>query len=689
LNSTQSEQDEQPVSATAAALDAAGDSASARDIGALEAASEAVDRKLGATQKSLVERLIYGPAPAIDELRSGGRLDRQLSTQNKPIVEAALASLAAGEAFTADGRLTEAIRATVASEKAYGYTVPAQYGGAGGAYVELASIEESLAANGLGPLAVEISGQLTIGAGSILGYGSDEQRSTFLPMLSEGSLIGFGLTEVGVGVNAKKIRAYVETDDAGDYRLFAEGAQNKLWITNAIHDGLLGIAARVGREGREIGLFLLHVPPHDVTGKSDGYEFRCEPSGVAAFTENFNSRLHFKNFPIPKENRIPGDGVEVLFYCLRMGRCMLAAMSAGYQRMLARDASHYARVREGVGGPVIRHELPRLAIGKMLGGSLQARSLAFLSLQQDASGVDLAGLRDLTKSAAASAGVESMLACEHVLGGRSFDSNSRVNAARVNLHLFGVVEGEDDLIRLGMVRDVTLPFVKEYLAALLDNLRDANTDENGSPLPPDERLLAITPKTFLRHPQRSAQATWGLLRSASFWNLAGWVVRNAGGDLLRVLQKLIPSVVAPRYAGLPGPLRRYARFAETRLRALRWRYLAVSLVYQLELTRAQIPLQRLGLCIEYLVSMLVLCHHAAEQDASQQSVAVLQAQVLKDKYDAVKLVGSLGDMARMQQATAAVAAHIENETLSLFDELEPEPFAHPWDVDSGSKKDGD
>jgi hypothetical protein len=364
-------------------------------------------------------------------------------------------------------------------------------------------------------------------------------------------------------------------------------------------------------------------------------------------------------------------------------------MSAGYQRMLARDASHYARVREGVGGPVIRHELPRLAIGKMLGGSLQARSLAFLSLQQDASGVDLAGLRDLTKSAAASAGVESMLACEHVLGGRSFDSNSRVNAARVNLHLFGVVEGEDDLIRLGMVRDVTLPFVKEYLAALLDNLRDANTDENGSPLPPDERLLAITPKTFLRHPQRSAQATWGLLRSASFWNLAGWVVRNAGGDLLRVLQKLIPSVVAPRYAGLPGPLRRYARFAETRLRALRWRYLAVSLVYQLELTRAQIPLQRLGLCIEYLVSMLVLCHHAAEQDASQQSVAVLQAQVLKDKYDAVKLVGSLGDMARMQQATAAVAAHIENETLSLFDELEPEPFAHPWDVDSGSKKDGD
>ena len=47
---------------------------------------------------------------------------------------------------------------------------------------------------------------------------------------------------------------------------------------------------------------------------------------------------------------------------------MLAAMSAGYQRMLARDSSSYAIRRLGVGGPVIKHELPRLAIGKMLGG---------------------------------------------------------------------------------------------------------------------------------------------------------------------------------------------------------------------------------------------------------------------------------------------------------------------------------
>jgi hypothetical protein len=66
--------------------------------------------------------------------------------------------------------------------------------------------------------------------------------------------------------------------------------------------------------GPSIGLFIVELPPADVAlDAAHDYEFRCEPSGVAAFVANFNSRLHFKNFPIAKGNRIPADGVEVLF----------------------------------------------------------------------------------------------------------------------------------------------------------------------------------------------------------------------------------------------------------------------------------------------------------------------------------------------------------------------------------------
>jgi alkylation response protein AidB-like acyl-CoA dehydrogenase len=583
-----------------------------------------------------------------------------------------------GRAFTADGKLSDTLRRTVASHKTYGFTIPLELGGAGGSYLGLAHIEERLAANGLGPLAVEISGELTIGAGSLLAYGSEAQRSTYLPMIAEGTLMGFALTEVAVGVNAKKIQAYVEQDANGDYRLFAEGAHNKLWITNAKHGGLCGIVARVGRGGDTIGLLIVELPERDVHGEGADYEFRCEPSQVAAFTANYNSRLHFKNFPIPAMNRIPADGVEVLFYCLRMGRCMLAAMSAGYQRMLARDASDYAIKRLGVGGPIINHELPRLALGKMLGGSLQARALAYLSLHQDADGVDLAGLRDLTKSAAASLGLESMIACEHVLGGRSFDGRSRVHAARVNLHLFGVVEGEDDMIRMGMVRDVTQAFVKQHLAALLDVIRSANTEADGTPVDASRRLLRIGPRAFLTQPKRAAAALGRLLAQRGLWRLVQWILMNALQDFARLPLRLVPSMLIPRYTVLPGSLRRYARFAERKLRGLRWKYLGLSLVFQLELTRAQIPLQRLGSCIEHLVSMLALCHHASVQDDSQQDIAALQAQVLKDKYDAIKLLGSLGDLARLRRATATVGQRIADDDISLFDDFDAEPFAHPW-----------
>ena len=668
-------------STTAEALEAAGDQLSARDIGALDAAISGVERKLAPSRPGLVERLIYGLAPGVSELQSGARLAQQLKSEEQPIVDAALGCLAMGQAFTADGRLAARLRNTVAKHKAYGYTIPIEFGGAGGSYVELARIEESLTANGLGALAVEISGELTIGAGSLLAYGSDEQRKTFLPMIAEGHLMGFALTEVAVGVNAKKIQAFVETDSDGNYRLFADGARNKLWITNSHHGSLLGIAARMGRNGDRIGLFVIQLPEQDVdsSGTDDtDYEFRCEPSNVAAFTANHNSRLHFRNFPIPAANRIPADGVEVLFYCLRMGRCMLAAMSAGYQRMLACDSAYYSLRRIGVGGAVINHELPRLALGKMLGGALQSRALAFLALQQDADGVDLAGLRDLTKSAAASAGLESMIACEHVMGGRSFDRDSRVNAARVNLHLFGVVEGEDDMIRMGMVRDVTQRFVRNYLAGMLDVLRDTNTDSSGGSVDASERLLRIGLVSFLHEPGRCSRALVRLLKTYSFWRLIGWVLNQAMLDLWRLPARLLPAAHLPRYAGLPASLRSYARFAERKLRGLRWSYLGLSLIYQLELTRAQIPLQRLGLCMEHLVSMLAVCHHGALEGGAQTDVATLQAQLLKDKYDAIKLLGSIRDMSRLRRATAAVGERIQDGDSNLFDDVEAEPFAHPW-----------
>ena len=682
IDAPRSKTGEERTSAAVQALAAAGDLESARDVGALDSAASAVQQKLGTDKRGLVERLIYGPQPQASELQSGGRLGQSVAGEGQAIIDAALNCLARGEAFAVDHQISAALRRAVTAQKAYGFTIPTEFGGAGAGYPDLAVTEEELAANGLGALAVELSGELTIGAGSLIGYGTDEQKKTFLPMIAEGRLMGFGLTEVKIGVNAKKVRAFVEEDDNGDYRLFAAGDRNKLYITNATFGGLVGLVARIGKEGKDVGLFVVEMPENDVTpGEGCDYSFSCAPTEVAAFESNFNTRLHFDNFPIPGANRIRADGVEVLFYCLRMGRCMLAAMSAGYQRMLARDASHYAIRRRGVGGPVIKHELPRLALGKMLGGALQSRALAHLSLRQDADGVDLAGMRDLTKSAASTTAMESLIACERVLGGRSFHAKSRVTDARSNIHVFGVVEGEDDLILMGMVKDITAKFTRDYMAGMLGVLQSINARGDGTPVPAECRILRIAPGTFLRHPGRCLQATARLLRTRGLWRLLAWMGTNAVVDLLRLPGRLIPSALLPRFAGMPPALRGFARFAERRLRGLRWTYLGINLFLQLELTRAQVPLQRFGKCVEHLVSMLVLCHHAAVNDETSREVARLQAQLIKDKFGGIKILSALGEMQRTRDMIADVGSRLESGGCTLIDGVEPEAFAHPWDED--------
>ncbi len=664
-------------SAATEALVIAGDQAQAEDVAALEAALEGARAKLKTSRTGLVERMIYGPAPAVEELCSGAvRMLGARTDVADRIVDTSMGLLAAGEAFTADGKISAKLREKVAADGAYGFSVPTEFGGKGLDYSQLAVMEEDFAANGLGALAVEVSGQLTIGSSALLGYGSGEQCSTFLPLIADGTLIAFALTEVGVGVNARKVQAWVEADDeAGCWRLNAEGARNKLYITSATHGGLAAIVARKGKNSKEIGLFIVSLPSEDVDGE---FGFHCSSSHVSAFGQNINSRLEFRNFPIPYDQEIQGNGVEVLFYCLRMGRCMLAAMSAGFQRMMAADALAYAQARDGVGGKVIAHELPRFGIAKILGGALTAQALSHLALAQDADGADLAGLRDLTKSASARYALDSLIACERVIGGRSLDKGSRITDARPTLHAFGVVEGEDDLIRLGMVKDVTSNFAADYLQQLLGIIAVANKGPSGEPLPAEKRIYRIGPSSMLRHPVRSLKAIGALLAHKSFWRFAAWAGKNAALDILALPLRLVPSVLLPRYRGIPGKLKAELRFAERALRRCRWLYLMLNMVYQLDLTRAQLPLQRLGKRIELLVAMAAICSHASKLDASSQRIAVLQCKLMRAELKGLSTPMDIWATARLRRSLAAVAEDFEAGRCQLLDKVAPQAWAHPW-----------
>lgn len=659
------------ASAAIEALKAVGDHMQAKDVGALDEAMRQATKKFGTKKTSLVERLIYGSEPSIKELTSGAtQMQKSNTKEADEILQAALKLLFSQQAFNSDEKLSHKLRDEITLKKGYGFTIPISYNGAGLNYSQLAVLEEALASNGMGALAVELSGQLTIGASSLLGYGTKEQKSTFLPMLAEGKLASFALTEVGVGVNAKKIQAFVEKDEKSNcYRLFAKGASSKLYITGATHRGLMSVVARIGKNGKKIGLFIVELPDFDV--ENDEYTFTCKASNSDAFTSVINSKIEFENFPIPLVNEIKADGVEVLFYCLGMGRCMLTSMCCGYQKMMASDSINYAKQRLGVGGHIFKHELPRFEIGKILGQALTSQALAHLALSQDEQGVDLAGLRDISKSFATTSTLKSLISSEKVIGGRSFDKNSRISQARSNIHVFSIVEGENDLILMGMVKDITSNFTSSYLSDMLGALQKINENE-------EEKILKIDLKTFLKYPKRCTKATLELILKPPLYKLIWWIVKNAFIDFFYFFERFIPLSLNSEYHQIPSDLRPYIAYAKRNLKKCRWTYLGMSLYYQLKQTQAQISIQRFGKKVELLTAMLAVCTHASKQDETQQSIAALQAEVLKVDIESIKIMKNMCSTEKLRKHIQKVSDDIQNDKSTFIKNIKPQQFAHNW-----------
>ena len=217
------------------------------------------------------------------------------------------------------------------------------------------------------------------------------------------------------------------------------------------------------------------------------------------------------------------------------------------------------------------------------------------------------------------------------------------------------------------------------MAGMLGVIQSINKDANGERVPKDQMILRIGPGTALAYPGRTVTATGRLLSNGSFWSLVGWIARNALLDVAKLPLRLVPSALvsalrqAPARVAAPRPL------AERKLRSLRWTNLGINLWYQLELTRAQIPLQRLGKSIEHLTSIVALCWHASKQDESQQKVAALQAELLRDKFNGIRILTGLFAMDRLRGLVAGVGEDLEQGRSSLVSDIEPQPFAEPWD----------
>jgi len=183
-------------------------------------------------------------------------------------------------------------------------------------------------------------------------YGSDEQKSTWLPRMARGEAIGcFGLTEWDFGSEPAGMRTFARRD-GGDYVL--DGS--KAWITNG---GIADVAVvwahtEAGRaaasDGGDVRGF---VVPTDTPG------FRARNiERKLSLRASVTSELVFENCRLPTSAMLPGvEGMRGPLSCLSEARYGIVWGALGAARACYEAALEYAKTRIQFGKPIASFQI--------------------------------------------------------------------------------------------------------------------------------------------------------------------------------------------------------------------------------------------------------------------------------------------------------------------------------------------
>jgi alkylation response protein AidB-like acyl-CoA dehydrogenase len=220
-----------------------------------------------------------------------------------------------------------------------GVCVPEEYGGAGADFLSYILVLEELsrADAGVGVTVAVHTSAVTL---PLLTFGSDEQKSRFVPPLARGEHLGaFALTEPEAGSDAGSLRTAAVPEGDG-WRI--SGA--KQWITNGSHSGTFLLFARTDQEtpgARGVSAFVLDAEHVRVTRDEEKLGLNSSVTNDIVVEDAFVGRdrlLHEE-----------GKGFRVAMATLDGGRIGIAAQAVGIAQAAYDVAREYAKERRAFG----------------------------------------------------------------------------------------------------------------------------------------------------------------------------------------------------------------------------------------------------------------------------------------------------------------------------------------------------
>jgi alkylation response protein AidB-like acyl-CoA dehydrogenase len=238
-----------------------------------------------------------------------------------------------------------------------GACVPEEYGGAGADFLSYILVLEELSRADAG-VGVTVAVHTSAATLPILTYGTDEQKSRFVPPLARGEQLGaFALTEAEAGSDAGALRTKAEQSGDG-WKI--TGA--KQWITNGRHAGTFILFARTDPEtagARGVSAFILDAEHVRVTRDEEklGLNSSVTNDLVVEGAQIGRDRL------LHEENR----GFRVAMGTLDGGRIGIAAQALGIAQAGYEVARAYAAERRAFGQRIadfqaIQHKLADMSM---------------------------------------------------------------------------------------------------------------------------------------------------------------------------------------------------------------------------------------------------------------------------------------------------------------------------------------
>ena len=325
-----------------------------------------------------------------------------------------------------------------------GTCIPEEYGGAGTDFLSYILVLEELSRADAG-VGVTVAVHTSAATLPLLAFGTDEQRSRFVPPLARGEQIGaFALTEPEAGSDAGSLKTRAEPDGDG-WRITG----SKQWITNGRYAGTFLVFARTDPEApgaRGVSAFVLDGEHVQVTRDEEKLGLNSSVTNditIDGAVVGPDRLLHEE-----------GKGFHVAMATLDGGRIGIAAQALGIAQAAYDVAREYAKQRHAFGKPIAEFQAIQQKLADMSTEIDAARLLTYRAAWLKGRGEPHSEAGAKAKLYASEMARRQTAEAIQILGGYGYTKEFPVERYYRDAKITEIYEGTSEIQRLVIARSI-------------------------------------------------------------------------------------------------------------------------------------------------------------------------------------------------------------------------------------------